>query len=105
MYFILSKKYQKNGAPCFDQIGIIVADSIEQAVEKVGLPIVQRHDVANPPVSWVEMEQNFHLDSIPEWNGTLPDDASYDEPHRPSDNIKVPIPTTQDLYDGGILQD
>ena len=76
MYYILSKKYQKNGAPCFNQLGIVIADSIEQAAEKVGLPITQSHALPNSPTSWAEMDNNYHLDLIPEWDGTFPEEES-----------------------------
>lgn len=71
MYYILSKKLQKNGAPCFNQLGILIADTIEQAAEKVGLPIVQGHALPNSPTAWVELERSYHLDAMPEWDGKL----------------------------------
>jgi hypothetical protein len=58
-----------------DPAGTVVGDTIEQAAEKVGLPIIQNYKRTD--LSWVEMERNFHLDSMPEWDGTLPSDEKY----------------------------
>lgn len=104
MYYILSKKFQKNGGPCFDQIGIIIADTIERAAEKVGLPIVQGWDPLTPAIkdSWLELEHNFHLDSIPEWDGKLPkeesDETENPKQHPEPSNIAVmPLGGTPDI--------
>ena len=86
MFYILSKKYQKNGGPCFDQLGIIIADTIEQAAERVGLPITQSWEMFTPNLkdSWLHLERNFHLDAIPEWDGKLPpDELAETPPERP----------------------
>ncbi len=77
MYFILSKKKQhpKTGT-VHNQLGIVIADTIEQAAEKVGLPIIFSVKSPESATDYVEMTRGYELEPMPEWDGKLEDDKS-----------------------------
>ena len=63
-FYFLEKRLEEKGH--FDQLGIVVAESVEQAAHKLRVGIVS---VTRPPVSaivFAELEDNYYLSGIEE---------------------------------------
>ena len=71
MFYLLSKKQSDQGCIIHKQLGVVIADSIELAAAKVGLPIVEC--VAPPEAGCVyaQLEQDHSLEGIDEITGPI----------------------------------